>query len=369
MNFKRKFLEGQAGKNIGLTTGLTGLDKAIDGIQRRSNYCIASEAKTGKTTFVDFCFLLKPYEEMMLKEASNVHWIYYSLEIPRVEKEFKFAAYYMYELYKIFNFRYNDKIYQMSPRYLAGRLMDDNNNLIPISADHKEKLFKIYHEKLIPLFGEYNEKGIKIKEGVVDFIEENNNPTGIRSYLYTYAQKNGQLIYEDYTIREGNLDIPKKRISGYTPNDPNKYTIIITDHVRRINKERGYSMKENVDKMSSYQVEMRNLFGFTFVNVIHINRNIAAIDRIKYNKEMLYPTAEDIKDTSNIGEDTNYLITLFNPRDEKYNLDNHFGIDLSQYPNYRSIHLVFSRDTECPKHMCTEMAGNINYFKTINKKE
>lgn len=367
MNFEKKFLEGQAGKSIGLTTGLLELDRTIDGIQRRAIYTIGAESKAGKTTLVDFAFLLKPYEEMMVKSMSNIHWIYYSLEISRIEKEFKFAAYFMYEDYKIYGFEHNGVKYTMSPRYLAGRLRDSNGNMVPVSPEHREKLFEIYQNRIIPLFGEYNENGIRVKKGVIDFIEENNNPTGIRNYLYHYAQENGELIFEEYTAKENGEPITKRRISGYKPNNPDKYVVVITDHVRRLHRERGFSIKENVDKMSSYQVEMRNLFGFTFVNVVHVNRNISSIDRIKYNKETLYPTADDVKETGNLGEDCNYLITLFNPKDEKYNLDTHFGLDLSAYPNYRSIHLVFSRDTECPKHLQAQMQGNINYFKSIKR--
>lgn len=365
MNFKQRFLEGQAGKNIGLTTGLHKLDLAIDGIQKKSIITIASEPKCGKTTFVDFCFLLKPYEEMIAKSKSNVHWIYYSLEISRIEKEFKFAAYFMYELFGISSFNHKGKEYQMSPRYLSGRLKDDNDVIIPIQASHNEKLFKIYNEKLIPLFGEFDDKGNKIKEGVIDFIEESSNPTGIQKYIYNYAQNNGKLIHQEYTIKENGVDVIKKRVCGYKPDDPEKMVIFILDHARRLQRQQGFSMKENIDKMSSYEVEMKNLFGYTFVNVIHLNRNISSVERMKFNKETLYPTAEDIKDSGNFGEDCTTLITLFNPRDEKYNLDRHFGVDISQYPNYRSIHLVYSRDTECPKHLQTQMFGNVNYFKQI----
>lgn len=365
MNFKQRFLEGQAGKALGLTTGLTELDRAIDGIQRKSVYVIGAEAKAGKTTLVDFSFVLKPYEEMMLKNKSNVHWIYFSLEIPRIEKEFKYAAHFMFEDYKIYRFTHKGKEYIMSPRYLSGRLRDENNELVPVLQDHQEKLFQVYQNRIIPLFGEYDDRGNKVKEGVIDFVEENSNPTGVRNYLYHYAQENGNLIYEDYQTKENDQIITKKRISGYQPNNSDKYTIVILDHIRRLQRERGFSMKENIDKMSSYEVEMRNLFGFTFVNVVHLNRNIASVDRIKFNSEELYPTAEDVKDSSNLGEDCNYLLTLFNPADEKYNLKKHFGLDISRYNNYRSLHLVFSRDTECPKHLQMQMEGNINYFRSI----
>ncbi len=68
---------------------------------------------------------------------------------------------------------------------------------------------------------------------------------------------------------------------------------------------------------------------------------------------------------ANLSEECDYLLTLFNPTDEKYGLDVHFGNVLSDYPNYRSIHLVESRDTECPMHLAVQMYGNIKHFKPI----
>ena len=72
-----------------------------------------------------------------------------------------------------------------------------------------------------------------------------------------------------------------------------------------------------------------------------------------------------VKDSGNLSEECDYLLTLFNPTDEKYGLSTHFGYPLDEYPNYRSIHLVESRDTECPQHLGVQMQGNIKHFKTI----
>ena len=65
------------------------------------------------------------------------------------------------------------------------------------------------------------------------------------------------------------------------------------------------------------------------------------------------------------------MLTLFNPNDEKYNITKHFGLELKGkqgnefYPNYRSLHLVESRSTECPQHLRLNMYGNSNYFEPL----
>ena len=52
------------------------------------------------------------------------------------------------------------------------------------------------------------------------------------------------------------------------------------------------------------------------------------------------------------------MINVFNPGDDKYNLTSHFGEDISQYKGqYRSLHIVKSRNTGCPLHLRTRFDG------------
>lgn len=373
MNFREQFKKGKEGKNIGLPTGLTELNRAIDGIQKKSIYAIGAAPKVGKTTFVDQAFVIEPFlhlQNLKVKEPENpikVNWIYYSFEIDRVKKEFKYAAHFMFRDFGISNFTHNGKIYQMSPRYLLGRLTDENDKVITVTPEHEEMLKQIYLNRIIPMFGEYNAAGKKIRKGAIDFIADRDNPTGLRNHLIHYAKQNGEFIYEKYLTRnEKGQEVQKERITGYKPNDPNLFTIIITDHMRKLKRERNYTTKENIDKWIEYQVELRNWCDFIFVDIIHLNRALASIDRLKYMKDQLYPTGDDFKDTGNLSEEADYILTLFNPNDEKYKLENHFGIVLANYPNYRSVHLVESRDTESPQHLAMQMYGNINLFKSIS---
>lgn len=46
-------------------------------------------------------------------------------------------------------------------------------------------------------------------------------------------------------------------------------------------------------------------------------------------------------------------MTVFNPIDDKYCLNTHFGYDLNPYrenQNYRTLHLVDSRSAMAPQH-------------------
>lgn len=372
-NFVETFKQGKAGKNVGLPTGIVALDKAINGIQKEYSYGVTAPPKVGKTTFVDYSYVLSPYlyclEHNML---DNLELVYFSPEIGRVSKEYKFASFFMYHDYDIVSIKHKDKVYPMSQDYLMGKLIHyfPNNKdfeYIPIQPDHEQKLKEIYTKRIIPIFGEYADDNTKIKSGkIFDYIEEPDNPTGMYKYLMQYAEANGKFNREPYFITEEGKKIQKFRIVSYTPKNPDKFTIIITDHVRKLRHERGFNKKDNIDKWLEYTTWLRNMCKFTFVNICHANRTVSNVDRLRYAGEYVFPTADDVKDTGNLAEESTMLITMFNPNDEKYNLTKHFGVELAGYPNYRSIHIAESRYTPCPLHIQTNMIGGINVFTPLN---
>lgn len=377
MNFKTEFLEGKKGRNIGLTTGIPQLDKAINGIQKKHTYSIAAAPKVGKTTLCDYSFILSPYLQAEKEgKLDKIHWIYHSFEIDRISKEFKFAAFFMGYDYGIYTFEYKGVVYPMSQNYLTGQLLhkkeDNTLEQVVITPEHEELLKKIYVSRIIPLFGEFDDSGRQISKGKITFIPEAENPTGLYKSILRYAKDEGDFIEEDfYTLSDdGKTKIKRKRIIGYKPTDPDKMTIIVTDHIRKLKRENvkggGNSMKENIDKWLEYSTYLRNICKFTFVHIVHMNRNLSNMDRLKLMGEFLYPTGDDIKDSGNISEETTVLLTMFNPQDEKYNIQKHFGLELEEHPNYRSIHVADSRYTDCPQHIQVNMFGGVNTFTPIN---
>jgi hypothetical protein len=374
-NFVETFKKGKAGLNVGLTTGIRALDKAINGLQKKTSIGVAAAPKCGKTTVCDYAFLISPYLQMeQLGMLHNINWIYFSGEIDRVSKEFKVAAFFMAYDYGVYNFMYRGELIQMNSEYLMGKQLwfpKDNKEAmgtpIPILAEHEEMLKEIYTKRIIPMFGEFNAKGERIKKGKIDFIEDLENPTGMSKYVWKYARDHGKFLEEEYTtLDDHNNRIKKKRIVGYQENNPDLYTIIICDHIRKPKRERGFSMKENIDKWLEYTTYLRNTCSFTFINICHSNRGIANVERLRYAGEYIFPTADDIKDTGNLAEESTILMTLFNANDEKYNLEKHFGVELKDYPNYRSLHITESRYTESPAHIQMNMYGGINMFTPLN---
>jgi hypothetical protein len=374
MNFITKFEQGQRGENKGLSIGegLKHLDKTLNGIQKGRIYAIASAPKQGKSTLANFAFVINPY---LYSVANNIdiQWLYLSYEIDRVSQEFDFAVYFLNHDFGITHVMLENQTYtqngltsntiEISPDYLKGILLGDDNEIIKVKPRILTALKQVYKERIIPLFGEYNQYGQKIRSGKMEILTHKENPTGIYNFLIDYAKQNGSFITRNFNGKE--------RLISYIPNNPQKYTIIIIDHMRKLIPERGYNMKQIVDKMSEYIVEIRDLCGFTFVPIIHTNRSITDPERLKAAKDMLYPTSEDLKDTGNLAEDCNYLITMFNPNDERYKLQKHFGLPIRDsfgnrlYPNLRTLHLVESRHCVYPQHFRVNMFGNLKKFEQI----
>lgn len=57
-------------------------------------------------------------------------------------------------------------------------------------------------------------------------------------------------------------------------------------------------MKENLDKYSEYTVDLRNIFKYSFIDIIHSNRNLSDQDRVSTSGgRYLRPQVDDIKDS------------------------------------------------------------------------
>lgn len=303
--------------------------------------------------------------------------IYNSYEMDRVTKEFDFAVHFLFVEHGIQFIKLDAGVtcggkdtVELSTDYLRGRLIDDNKKLITVKPSVVEVLKKVYNERIIPLFGMYDSTGKLEKKGMIIFLEHRENPTGIRKYLIEYAEKHGVVHYTKFVGTDGKTH---QKMSGYTPLNPDKIVYVITDHMRKLVREQKFTLKETVDKYSEYSVELKNMLKFTFIHIIHLNRAMTDVNRMKYQEDMLYPNSDDVKETGNLAEDCDYLFTIFNPNDDRYQLSKHFGKHIKDrhgnllLPNLRSIHLVENRHGPYPLHFRTNMFGITKCFEQIKE--
>lgn len=322
--FLKKVEEGIKGLNIGTKTLLKKLSYYTNNIQDEETHLIGAQQKTGKTSFIIFFYIVGPY---LLNQIFRV--LFFSFEMPihkLISKTVSMLAY----------LKYNTII---------------PDEVIFSKGDHKlsEEKFKlvkkIYEEDIIYLFGEYNEDGFQTKKGIIEIITKRINPTGLRKVYKTYLLKYGKLSKKVVEV-EVNGKMEKKEILGnFILNNPKEKHFIIFDHIGLIPKERGFSTKENIDKMSEYILEDRNTYKCTWVIISQFNRGLSSVDRLKFSAEQLTPTSADFKDTGNLAQDADLILALFNPG--QYNhIRNHMGYNLDELPDdsYRSVHILENRN-------------------------
>ncbi|MBP8994994.1 MAG: hypothetical protein KBG30_14455 [Bacteroidales bacterium] len=318
-SFIQKITEGRLGKFHGIPGGLPRFDKRVYNIQTKKIISLVGSPKAGKSAFMLWRYIFIPW----ISGIRNIKWILYSLEMPVDEVKSRLASMFVHHYYGI--------IIDPNLIYSYGENI--------LTDDQFEKIKDIDERFLQELFKN------------VIFIEDAaaSNPTGIYRAAQNYARSNGTEIKEKYfTINDREEPIEKDRVIGYTPNNPKENVFIIVDTLGLMKKEQNLSKKDNIDRWMEYCTNLKKIYGYTIINLHHLNRQVGSIERRRHFKDELKPELEDIKDTSSLGEFSDMVIAIFNPN-VYTNLNEHGGYDIVKLKGYyRSIHVIASRFTEFP---------------------
>jgi len=325
---KNSIIRGQNNEYPWIPIGMEKMGKHL-GIGKRLYHLIGGDPGTGKTSFVDQNYVLKPYDWYKNKPEDNdtnllIH--YFSMER---SKENKYA------------------------KWLALRLWMDHSILLDVPTimgwgtakrpleDHELELIDEYKE----YFSEM-ETIITVQDGV-------NNPTGVYKQLVDLALLHGNEYRRD---SEGHLfkrdrekfitgepewinisdetGLPKEvaeleRYDGiYIPYDPKLIILFVIDHLGKVRHESGLNDKGTLDKMSAYIQIARDHYGMCGIGINQFNRNNSNIMR-RVNTDMS-PEKSDFKGSGNMYEDADVVIGLFNP----------FEFGISSYLKYKVNKLV-----------------------------
>lgn len=283
MSLKQRIDDGLSGKFKGLANGFTRLNHYIFGIQRATYILLGGQSGTFKTTLADF-IILNALEDAE-KQGIELDIFYYSYEIAGLSKQCNWLSVIIYKKYGIV----------IPPEKIKGlgnnRLTKEEQDIVNVEIVEVEKLFS-----------------------KINFRFKATNPTGIYLELWKFFETKGKFEYENYQDKEGNV---KQRIVKYIPNNPDSYTIVCLDHLLLALKERGFSDKEVIDKLSEYAVELRNLFGCTFIFLSQFNDGLSTVERAKFKGIDLSPQMSDFKSTRNPYADADVVLSTMCP----YKLD------------------------------------------------
>lgn len=365
--------QGQKGHYLGLEFGLEPLNRKLYGVRKGTITTIAAKPKVGKTAFTDDQYIYKLYlnnREAFEQGLIEIH--YFSYEISLHVKQAKIMAAYIRDRLGIKEIEHKGEKYQISAPLLLGWIRDKDREVVDLKPIESE-ILKAYKDIIEPLFGEWKGKK-QVKKGYIHFITSRENPTGIRNYLLDIAKDEGEVITEEY-IKNG---IKKERIVGFQPYNRQRFHLVIIDHLRKVPVERGFSRKENIDKLMEYEVEFRDLYGiFSFINIVHLNDEDTYL--IRAAGEFYIPGLENLKDSRNPGEDSDIVIILFNPTDPRYALKRYLGVTLRDLREYvdniegnhvhiRVVHIILNRYGDAPVSFYTLFDGPGGTFKYLPPK-
>lgn len=275
--------------------------KDFIGIEQSQYVVITAPTKGAKSQFANFMYVFTP----ILYAYNNpnkldIKIIYFTLEESKDRIVQRFMSFLLYHFS-------NGKI-RVSPSELRS-----TDNDAPLS----EEIIKILEE------GPYN-KILDFFEEHVEFISDDCNPTGMFKFCKNYAESQGKVIKRK--VKYGIEEVEK--FDKYIPNNPKLYKIIITDHVSLIDKERGFTDKQTIDKWSEYETKyLRNRYGFTCVDIQQQSFEGEGLEAQKMGK--IEGSISSLGDSKYTARNANLVLGLFSP----------FKFELPSYKSYNIIKL------------------------------
>lgn len=321
--------KGKLGLNQGLPHGYNRLVEFIPNIQQSTYYVVGGELGSGKSALTNDMFVYRPidwYITNRLQTDIKLNIRYYSFEIPKHDMGFKALARKLYM----------DKGVLLDVAYILSK---GRNR---ISEEH----YQLVRDNL---------SYIDTINEIVDVQDLPKNPTGIWQDMLEYAMQNGKGI-EKTTNGSYNF------IGDYKPNNSNLHTLIVVDHVGLARKEREFSKKEVIDKLSEYMIILRNKCAFTPVIVQQLNRSMSSADRFKLDR--VEPQLSDFKESGCTQEDANIVLALFSPK--RYELGKYRDYNINRLGNrFRSLSILKNRDGEADKVIGMKFLGEIGHFDEL----
>ena len=327
---KQEVLRGLEGRNSGIPMGFTRLNKYV-GLRKRMYFLLFGATGSGKSAFCHSSFILNPFDWWYAnKHSTNIKlkFILFSME--------------------------RSKVYTLA-KWTSRKIFMDEGINIPIAkllGWWDTKLTKDEHD----LFLMYEDYVNELTE-MCDIIEGAQNPTGIYKYVRKYAEANGR-------IEELN---EYDRL--YHPNNNNEIVIVIADHMGLVKPEKNMNKKEAIDKTSEYFQWTRDFLGYIPVAVSQVNRDLS--NPIYQKMDSFEPNLDQVKESGRPAEDSDVVISLFQPSRYKTNDASYNNVSKFISPEgadcFRSIKILKNTYGESDLRIGMAFHGSTGTFKELPK--
>lgn len=310
--------EGKKGNNIGLSTGLSKLDKIVYGVQRRNITLIGATSGGGKTTFALYSYVYQPLKQMLGDPRLKI--IYVSLEMNRETLIAKLLSLYIKDTF--------GEVVQYKDIFSLERKI----------SDHHYELIQKSMQWLTTV-----ESHLIIYDKPVD---ADKMDALIKGVLNTY----------------GTFEEESKYHIKYIPKYENPYFIVVIDHIGIIQVPTGKTLKQEIDAVAAKLIWLKNTAGITAIIIQQVNRNAQNIDRRKLGLTEL--TMADFADSSGTQNAAETIIALNHPFREK--LDSCRGYNIEKLcDRFRLISILKGRFGQSEIAFGASFYGEIGYFDEL----
>lgn len=268
------------------------------GIEPATYYCVTSFTKGGKSQFTSNVFiynsLLQAYEN---PDKVAVKILYFPLEETPERILERFISFLLFKFYGI----------EVSPRDLRS-----SRNDRPLSENVLEKIQSPEIQNLLKFF----------EENVI--FSGESNPTGIYKFCKKYAEDHGNVYYSTvrWTDKEGKEQSYQK-FDRYEPENPKEIRLVIVDTINLVDLERGFTLKQSMDKMSEMLAkELRNKYLMSPVIIQQQAFESEGNEAFKLGK--VRPSVAGLGDSKYISRDANVVLGLFSPA--RFDLPEYLGL-------------------------------------------
>lgn len=327
---KHQIERGKKGLNTGIPfQGFSTLSEYICNIQQGRYDVIFAGTGIGKTAMLNSTYVFGAIEYLQKhpEHVNDYEIINYSLEIT---PELQIA------------------------KHIAGRIWEDHGILTNVNEILSRGDYEISKD-VADLIDTY-EKELEELQSKYLFFKTKLEPDSFYSSIVKYAASRGTIHYD----RDDN-------IVGYTPKNPNLITMITIDHIGLIDKGKYVTLKEAIDQVSRHIVFFRNMFNFSAIVLVQINRGSEQMDR-RGDGDNWHPLLSDIKNTGNISEDANTVMGIASPF--YLMVDKCLGFDITKFKNrYRMVKILKNRDGESNVNASFLFIGETGMYYQLGKAE
>lgn len=308
---------GKEGLNVGLSLGLPILESMIYGVQRKTYTVIAGGTGSGKTSLALYSYVYRVIADNLGDMKYRV--VFFSFEMPAEMLLAKMLSTHIWETYGI----------ELSYADIMSRNHKISDELYDLVNSCKPWLYEVMQQLTI-----------------ID------RPAGADSI---YA------AMKSYAARNGTEEVGENGRIHYTPNVEGEIVQVVVDHLGLV-KLGNRTKKEEMDLLANYLLSIRNMYSYSPLVLMQINRTSSSMDRRKGGFSEI--ELSDLKDTGTAAEAAELVIALFNPWREKQPTHKGYNIRVLQ-DKYRAIQILKSRLGESEKQVSVNFFGSVGLFQEL----